>query len=201
MSVCSDKLIMVLLVIKVHGAQRHQDTCAHSQTALLSSRVMQVMVTAVCQVGGDINAMAAQPWRSPTLQFVAGLGPRKAAALLKAVQVSMEGRVGYSSHQYGMHVDIGGLGQGLHMLQLYSRLNDTRKRQHCPAQSSGRTMADTFRGVLRDKHPVLPRVNTLRELVTGAAMLSHCHQATTQLCLALNLPHRPMRTTLSRVWS
>jgi len=48
---------------------------------------VQVMVSAVCQVGADINQMASAPWRAHTLQFVAGLGPRKAAALLRAVQV------------------------------------------------------------------------------------------------------------------
>jgi transcription elongation factor SPT6 len=43
------------------------------------------MVTAVAQCGVDINAAAAHPWRQPALQFVPGLGPRKAAALVKAV--------------------------------------------------------------------------------------------------------------------
>jgi len=45
----------------------------------------QVMVTAVAQCGVDVNAAAAHPWRNPALQFVPGLGPRKAAALVKAV--------------------------------------------------------------------------------------------------------------------
>lgn len=49
----------------------------------------QVMVTAVCQVGADLNMMAAAPWRAHTLKFVAGLGPRKAAALMRAVQVGV----------------------------------------------------------------------------------------------------------------
>jgi transcription elongation factor SPT6 len=44
------------------------------------------MVTVVNQVGVDVNAAACMPWRAPPLQFVAGLGPRKAAALLQAVQ-------------------------------------------------------------------------------------------------------------------
>ena len=43
------------------------------------------MVTAVSQCGVDINAAAAHPWRQPALQFVPGLGPRKAAALVKAL--------------------------------------------------------------------------------------------------------------------
>lgn len=36
------------------------------------------------QVGVDVNAAAATPWRAPPLAFVAGLGPRKAQALLRA---------------------------------------------------------------------------------------------------------------------
>jgi len=35
-------------------------------------------------VGVDVNAAAATPWRAPPLAFVAGLGPRKAQALLRA---------------------------------------------------------------------------------------------------------------------
>lgn len=46
----------------------------------------QLMCTAVCQVGADLNLAASVPWRAATLQFVAGLGPRKAALLLKTVQ-------------------------------------------------------------------------------------------------------------------
>ena len=34
----------------------------------------------------DLNLAAQTPWLAPQLQFVAGLGPRKAMALLKAVQ-------------------------------------------------------------------------------------------------------------------
>jgi transcriptional accessory protein Tex/SPT6 len=43
------------------------------------------MVTAVAQAGFDVNAAAALPWRQPALQFVPGLGPRKAAVVVKAV--------------------------------------------------------------------------------------------------------------------
>ncbi len=38
------------------------------------------------QVGVDLNLAAQTPWLAHQLQFVAGLGPRKAMALLKAVQ-------------------------------------------------------------------------------------------------------------------
>ncbi len=41
---------------------------------------------AVLQVGVDLNLAAQTPWQAHPLQFVAGLGPRKATALLKAVQ-------------------------------------------------------------------------------------------------------------------
>ncbi len=34
----------------------------------------------------DLNLVAQTPWLAHQLQFVAGLGPRKAMALLKAVQ-------------------------------------------------------------------------------------------------------------------
>ena len=37
------------------------------------------------QVGVDVNAAGAALWRAPPLAFVAGLGPRKAQALLRAV--------------------------------------------------------------------------------------------------------------------
>ena len=34
----------------------------------------------------DVNLAAQTPWLAHQLQFVAGLGPRKAAAVLKAIQ-------------------------------------------------------------------------------------------------------------------
>ena len=39
----------------------------------------------VVQVGVDINAVVGSTWRAAPLPFVAGLGPRKAAALTRAV--------------------------------------------------------------------------------------------------------------------
>lgn len=38
------------------------------------------------QVGVDINRVAHNTWQAAPLQFVAGLGPRKAQALLRTVQ-------------------------------------------------------------------------------------------------------------------
>ncbi|MEW5298699.1 MAG: hypothetical protein WDW36_001791 [Sanguina aurantia] len=46
----------------------------------------RVLVTAVAQVGVELNLAANVPWRAAPLAFVPGLGPRKAAALLKGVQ-------------------------------------------------------------------------------------------------------------------
>jgi transcription elongation factor SPT6 len=48
----------------------------------------QTLITGVAQVGVDINAMVANPWRQGPLQFVPGLGPRKARALLAAIAAS-----------------------------------------------------------------------------------------------------------------
>ncbi len=45
----------------------------------------QTMVSAVAQMGFRINAIRPGHWLSHMLQFVPGLGPRKAAALLKGV--------------------------------------------------------------------------------------------------------------------
>lgn len=45
----------------------------------------QTLITAVAQVGVDVNAIAAHPWRAGPLAFVPGLGPRKARALLAAI--------------------------------------------------------------------------------------------------------------------
>lgn len=59
----------------------------------LATMVEQVLVTAVNQVGADINVMAAYPWRASTLQYVAGLGPRKAQHMLKAIQNNGNGVV------------------------------------------------------------------------------------------------------------
>ena len=38
------------------------------------------------QVGVDVNRAVGSPWLAECLPFVAGLGPRKAAALLRALQ-------------------------------------------------------------------------------------------------------------------
>ncbi|XP_057817210.1 transcription elongation factor SPT6-like isoform X2 [Cryptomeria japonica] len=47
--------------------------------------VEQVMVTVTNQVGVDINLAASHEWMFSPLQFVAGLGPRKAASIQRAI--------------------------------------------------------------------------------------------------------------------
>lgn len=52
---------------------------------------VKVFLKEVCdcecvQVGVDINRVTHSTWEAATLQFVAGLGPRKAQALIRAVQ-------------------------------------------------------------------------------------------------------------------
>eukprot|EP00873_Tetraselmis_striata_P037857 jgi/Tetstr1/458121/TSEL_044613.t1 len=55
--------------------------------------VEQVMVTAVNQVGVDLNLVTQCSWMAPMVQFVCGLGNRKAAALIAAVGKSDGGCV------------------------------------------------------------------------------------------------------------
>ncbi|KAH9293044.1 hypothetical protein KI387_041751, partial [Taxus chinensis] len=47
--------------------------------------VEQVMITLTNQVGIDINLAAFHEWMLAPLQFVAGLGPRKAASIQRAI--------------------------------------------------------------------------------------------------------------------
>ena len=43
----------------------------------------QLLITAVSQEGVCVNSLVQKEWLAPMLQFVPGLGPRKAQALLK----------------------------------------------------------------------------------------------------------------------
>ena len=54
--------------------------------AELATAAERVLVTATCQIGADVNRMAVVSWQAAPLHFAAGLGPRKAQALLRAVQ-------------------------------------------------------------------------------------------------------------------
>ncbi|WIA22113.1 hypothetical protein OEZ85_004454 [Tetradesmus obliquus] len=68
-----------LLSLQLHDLQ------AKLPQELLASRLEQTLISAVAQIGVDLNAMAANTWRQAPLQFVPGLGPRKARSLLAAV--------------------------------------------------------------------------------------------------------------------
>lgn len=56
-----------------------------------SFRLTPSFVSWIFQIGIDINLAAMHDWLLDTLQFVAGLGPRKAEVIRKMLQ--MEGRV------------------------------------------------------------------------------------------------------------
>lgn len=62
-----------------------------------------LMPACLLQVGADINVMASETWQAASLPFVAGLGPRKAQALLQAVQ-STEG--GYVHDRASLRKDV-----------------------------------------------------------------------------------------------
>ena len=50
-------------------------------------RVSEICESIVCvQVGADMNVMASNAWQAASLQYVAGLAPRKPQSLLQAVQ-------------------------------------------------------------------------------------------------------------------
>ena len=58
--------------------------CIHNH----SSRALTLRLLASCvpQIGVDLNFVSQTAWMATQLQFVPGLGPRKALALLKWVQ-------------------------------------------------------------------------------------------------------------------
>ena len=58
---------------------------ALSRQELLGA-IDQVIITAVNQLGVNLNVVANIPWRAAALQFISGLGPRKSQAILSAIQ-------------------------------------------------------------------------------------------------------------------
>ena len=56
-----------------------------SEEELLEGLYLE-FINRVCEVGVDINQCVAHPHMSNLVQFVAGLGPRKGAALLKTLR-------------------------------------------------------------------------------------------------------------------
>ncbi|KAJ2491500.1 Transcription elongation factor spt6 [Coemansia sp. RSA 2050] len=68
-----------VLRLRLHPAQRLVDA------AVLLPAVQRAFVNVVASTGVDVNAAAAHPHLAHTLPFVAGLGPRKAHAVLSRV--------------------------------------------------------------------------------------------------------------------
>ncbi|KAL6771646.1 SPT6 [Auxenochlorella protothecoides x Auxenochlorella symbiontica] len=64
------------------------------------------LAAAAAQVGVDVNALAAAPWRGAVLPHLPGLGPRKAAALTRALARAG----GHVPHRAALWRDLGVLG-------------------------------------------------------------------------------------------
>ena len=67
-----------------------QDCLTEEEKASVFQRAL---VDVVNQVGVDLNAAVAHPWRQFALRYVCGLGPRKAGALVAAVRAGDGGAV------------------------------------------------------------------------------------------------------------
>lgn len=97
---CSDPLAVLaalltpphdeLLSLQLHPLQ------ASVPRAARRAALEELLITAVAQVGVCINACAAKDWLAPLLQFVPGLGPRKAAHVLK---VRAAAHLGHCCHK------------------------------------------------------------------------------------------------------
>ncbi|KAJ2474519.1 Transcription elongation factor spt6 [Coemansia sp. RSA 2322] len=68
-----------LLKLRLHPAQRDVD-----QPALLAV-IERALINVVAKTGVDVNDLAAHPHKQPLLQYVSGLGPRKAHAILSKI--------------------------------------------------------------------------------------------------------------------
>jgi len=67
------------------------------------AKIDEVMVTALNQIGAELNLMANVPWRSHSLQFVVGLGRRKALGLINLMNQNsnrMESRAELITNDY-----------------------------------------------------------------------------------------------------
>jgi transcriptional accessory protein Tex/SPT6 len=71
--------------LRVASRARPNAPHTHSRPRTRAQTQAQTLITAVSQVGVDINAMVANAWRQAPLAFVPGLGPRKARTLLGAI--------------------------------------------------------------------------------------------------------------------
>lgn len=62
------------------------------------ARMDEVLVTAMNQLGGELNLMTNVEWRSHALQFICGLGKRKAMGLLRVLGKKVESRADLMNH-------------------------------------------------------------------------------------------------------
>jgi transcription elongation factor SPT6 len=121
-----------ILSLKLHPMQN----CLTNEE--LYEAIERVMVTVINQVGIDINLAASHDWIFGPLQFVAGLGPRKAGAIQRAIQSA--GRVGTRKDLYASirvmdkkvfinsagFIRVRGSGQAASGMQHLDPLDDTR---------------------------------------------------------------------------
>lgn len=124
------------------GINAHHRTRAAKLSQLLQSCSFPVLrdpfVPWRVQVGIDINLAASHDWIFGPLQFVAGLGPRKAGAIQRAIQSA--GRVGTRKDLYASirvmdkkvfinsagFIRVRGSGQAASGIQHLDPLDDTR---------------------------------------------------------------------------
>ncbi|BDA45673.1 Transcription elongation factor SPT6 [Coccomyxa sp. Obi] len=92
---------------EILGANLHplQDVLPKQELLAVAERIC---ITATNQVGVDLNRVALNTWQAAPLQFVAGLGPRKAQALLRAVQ-----RVQSVESRFALWEELGLLGRNV----------------------------------------------------------------------------------------
>ena len=76
-----------ILGLNMHAVQRFLSADEQYQA------FERCMITIVNQVGVDINDVVQHSWKSHTLPFVAGLGPRKASSLINYIKSSIGGAV------------------------------------------------------------------------------------------------------------
>jgi transcription elongation factor SPT6 len=84
---CIDPLAVLAALLNTEGNELLSLRLHPLQAALPKAKrrasLEALLVTAVSQVGVSINECAQKEWLAPLLQFVPGLGPRKAVHLLR----------------------------------------------------------------------------------------------------------------------
>lgn len=120
-----------ILSLKFHPLQEYLSNDEVYET------LEQVMITITNQVGVDINLAASHEWLFAPLQFVCGLGPRKAAHIQRSLRgqrlnsrkemISTYALVGKSVFiNAAGFIRVRGLGQGASVNQVMDVLDDTR---------------------------------------------------------------------------